>query len=335
MVTKKDIAEHLGISRTAVSLALNNTPSSTISLETKKKILQAAKELGYRDTEISPKIGFVLYNREANDPRYLEYLQLIEAAASKSDYGLMFISVDSSGESLNKLHKLLDRHEMEGFIITGDADDSLCELLESSSSPYLFLGLLPEVTKYNLNHITIDDRKLTFDAVSHLISLGHSEIALFLGSLDYVIHQKAIQGYTDALEHANIPLDKSLIQVSDGENGYELCKRMQLLKLNFTAAFCANTVIQFGALQRLKDSGISVPKDVSLIGSGLSELGKLSIPPLTTLYVCEMEIEKTVSYLIEIINNPGQHGEVYSFSEFARIEGGTVAVRNLNNNTSN
>lgn len=61
-----------------VSLALNNAPGSTISEETRNKIMQAAKELGYKDFGASSQIGFILYDRDSNDPRYMEDLKLIE-----------------------------------------------------------------------------------------------------------------------------------------------------------------------------------------------------------------------------------------------------------------
>ncbi|BBH21713.1 LacI family transcriptional regulator [Paenibacillus baekrokdamisoli] len=326
MVTKKEIAEHLGISRTAVSLVLNNTPSSTISLETRSKILQAAKDLGYRDVEVSPKLCYILYDRDANDPRYMTDLQIMEAAASRFNYGLVFMNITHAPESLSKLQRSLENQEIEGFIVSGDVDEKLVDMFSHSNTPYIFYGLPVRDKENDLNFVAFDNGKLAFDATQYLISLGHTRIALFMGSMDYHIHQLTLEGYSQAHKENGIPLDKSLIQISNDENGYELGKRAEMLQLDYSAAFCANTVIQFGVLQYLQSKGVSVPSDISLIGSGLTELVKISVPQLTTYYVSTADKERTVSLLLEIINNRNSAGAFSSrVTEFDRFEGGTAS----------
>lgn len=326
MVTKKMIAEHLGISRTAVSLVLNNTPSSTVSMETRNKILQAAKELGYKDVEVSPKLCFVLYDRNANDPRYMADMQVMEAAASRFDYGMVFMNITHLPESLAKLQKTLDNQEIEGFIVSGDVDENLLNMFRSANTPYILYGMPLRDHNEGLSYIAFDDKKLAYDATEYLISLGHKRIALFMGSLDYNIHQLALEGYRQALEANGIPMDKSLIQISNDENGYELCKRAEMLQLEYSAAFCVNTIIQFGVLQYLQSSGVSVPNSISLIGSGLSEFVKVSVPQLTTFYVSAAEKEKTITLLLETIQNRNlELAPSLRVTEFELFEGGTIA----------
>ncbi|MFD2114533.1 LacI family DNA-binding transcriptional regulator [Paenibacillus yanchengensis] len=326
MVTKKEIAEYLGISRTSVSLVLNNSPGHNISIETSKKILQAAKDLGYRDIEFSPKLCYVLYDRDANDPRYMADLHTIESAASQYNYGLIFMNITPDGESLNKLQKIIENQEIDGFVISGDVDGKLLNIFQQSNVPYILYGKpLYEIEK-NCNHIANDDRKLAYDAVSNLLDMGHTRIALFMGSLDYLIHQRTLEGYLEAHKNKGVEVDKSLIQISNDENGFEICKRARMLRLHYSAAFCANTVIQFGALQYLQSTGIAVPADISLVGSGFSELVKLSIPPLTTYYVSNTEKERIVSLLIEQINNKTSNEPISVYiTDFECFEGGTIA----------
>lgn len=326
MVTRKEIAEYLGISRTAVSLVLNNTPSSTISAETRNKILQAANELGYRDIEVSPKLCYVLYDRDANDPRYMADLQTIESAASEHHYGLIFMNVTHEDESLDKLKKIINNQEVDGFILSGDVDNKLLELFHRFSTPYILYGMPLTEIENSIHHIAIDDRKLAYDAVSNLFTMGHTRIALFMGSLDYLIHQRTLEGYVEAHKDRGIELDKSLIQISNDENGYEICKRAQMLHLDYTAAFCANTVIQFGALQYLQSEGISVPGEVSLVGSGFSELVKLSVPQLSTYYVSNLEKSRVVSLLADLINKKNTNETLSEFiTDFEWFKGDTLA----------
>jgi len=327
MITKKEIAEHLGISRTAVSLVLNNTPSSTISIETRSKILQAAKELGYRDVESSPKLCFILYERDANDPRYMRELHLVEQAASRQGYGLIYMNVTNAPESMDKLRKALDSKEIDGSVVSGDVDEYLIRVLRGYPPPFVLLGLPLKDNIDDLSYAMTDDVKLAYDATRYLISLGHTRIALFTGSLDYKIHQCFLQGFGQAYEASGITLDKSLIQISNEENGYELCKRAEMLRLDYTAAFCANTVIQFGVLQRLQVMGVSVPDDVSLISAGFTELAKVSVPQLTTYYVEETAKAEVVTMLVDLINRPASGRRTCSFTEFSRHEGGTTGPR--------
>jgi len=326
MVTKKEIAEYLGISRSAVSLVLNNTPSSTISEKTRNKIVQAAKELGYRDTLVSPQLCYILYDRIADDPRYISDLQIIEAAASRHNYGLVYMNITRDPDSIAKLQKSISNKEIDGYLISGDVDESLSDLFKSSNIPYVFYGM-PLSKQDNLNFISFDHEQLAYDATQYLISLGHSQIALFIGSLDYNIHQQSLDGYLKAHNDNGIPIDKSLIQISNEENGYELGKRADMLRLKYSAAFCANTVIQFGVLQYLQGAGISVPSDISLVGSGLTELAKISVPQLTTYYVDSTSKELAVYLLLDVIKNDNSKGPFTArVTEFKRFEGGTATV---------
>jgi len=327
VVTKKEIADYLGISRAAVSLVLNNTPSSTISASTRNKILQAAKELGYGDDDIIPKICYVLYGREANDPRYMNDLKIIEDTASRYNYGTLFLNVSSEPESLDKLQRLLDHQEIKGFVISGDVDETILDMIQSANVSYILYGFPLEENKENVNYVATDDKKLAYEATNYLISLGHRRIALFLGSMGYKIHQNGLEGYTQALQDAGIDIDKSLVQISNEEDGYELCKRAHFLQLDYTAAFCANTVIQFGALQWLKDSGIAVPQSVSLVGSGLTELAHISVPKLTTFYIPATERESIVTHLLDIIHSRDKTAKTYYIDNFALHKGGTAGVR--------
>ncbi|WP_144932072.1 LacI family DNA-binding transcriptional regulator [Paenibacillus sp. 32O-W] len=324
-VTKKDIADYLGISRTAVSLVLNNTPNSTVSEETRRSILQAAKELGYRDSEIYPKICYILYNREPDDPLYIHDLRVIENVASQHGYRLIFMNVRSSTNDFNMLSKYLGNKEVSGIVLTGDIDDDILDIMEDAAVPYVvYSGVSSNRTDVNV--IVTDVVKIAYEATKYLTDLGHVRIALFSGSLDTLVHQQTLAGYRKALEEAGLPYDISLVQVSKEEDGYELASRMEILEIDYSAAFCVNTVIQFGALQKLKDLGFQVPRKISLVGWGYSELVKMSVPNLTTLYIGPEEKEIVVKRLIEIINEGDKDRRTIYLKDTVIHEGGTAAL---------
>lgn len=321
-ITKKAIADYLGISRTAVSLALNNAKNSTLSEETKEKIHRAAKELGYRESEAGKKICYVLYNIAPNDPFNIVYLNKIEEILGKYDYNIVYMSVAPSIKDYERLNKFLKKEECEGVILTGDLNEEFIRRVEEIQIPYLVFGVLDS---NNINMVTPDSKKAGYVATKHLIDKGHRKIALFTAHLDLLMQKQTLKGYRDALEESGIPFDKSLVQVSEKVDGYELASRMELLDIEYTAAFCVNTAIQFKALQKLKDSGIPVPKKISLIGYGYTELVKLSNPQLTTVaFDVPKSAEIIVEQLLKIIENKNEKFKTIYLKDLKLYEGETT-----------
>lgn len=321
-VTKKDIADYLGISRTAVSLVLNNTPNSTISEETRNNILRAAKELGYRETEASPKICYILYNREPEDPLYRTDLRIIESAAGNHDYRLLFMTIRATAKDYKRLEKTLGNKEIEGVIISGDVDNKVVDILQHSGVPFVVFS---SSERPGVNSVEPDVAQIAAECTRYLIEMGHRQIALFTGTFSKLVHRKTLEGYKAALKEAGIPYDKSLVQVSKEEDGYELVERMEVLEIPYTAAFCVNTFIQFGALQRLKDQGVHVPGQISLIGWGMTDLVKMSIPQLTTMYIDTAEKAIVVDRLIELIRGENAEPRTIYMKKVKLFEGGTAA----------
>jgi DNA-binding LacI/PurR family transcriptional regulator len=329
-VTKKDIADYLGISRTAVSLVLNNTPNSTISEKTRQRILQAVKELGYRDVDVPPKLCYIFYNRSAEDPRYFPELKSSEEAAGRvgqSQYSVVFMNIKRNPEDFQKVENFLKSSDVVGVLVTGELDDAFIDLIEGSGLPAVFYG---STARNDINKVSFDYRKAAYEATRYLITLGHRKIAFFSGSLNLLIHKQELEGYRQALQEAGLEFDKAMVQVNKEEDGYELCTRAEVLDIDFTAIYCVNTMIQFGALQRLKDAGVRVPGDVSLIGTWYTELVKMSVPKLTTLTNKPASREMPVIRLVDLIENGSTGKEQILIDDFELFQGETVSICRAN-----
>ncbi|MEF3301545.1 LacI family DNA-binding transcriptional regulator [Paenibacillus sp. GYB003] len=321
-VTKKEIADYLGISRTAVSLVLNNTPNSTVSEETRNNIWRAARELGYRDAESSPKLCYILCNRASDDPLYATDLKMIENVANRLDYRLLFMNISSTNKDYARLDKCLGNKEICGVVLSGDIDERMLAVMERSGVPYVVFS---STDRERINVVEPDVVRIAYEATRYLIGYGHRRIALFSGKIDNPVHLKTLEGYKKALAEAGLPFDKSLVQVGKDEDGYELCARMDVLGIGYTAAFCANTLIQFGALLRLKDQGIGVPSEKSLIGWGMTDFVRMSVPQLTTFHIDLSEKESVVYRLLEVIGNKDDERKAVRLNEVRLFEGGTVS----------
>lgn len=324
MVTQKDIADHVGVSRTAVSLVLNNAPNSTVSEKTRQLILKAAKELGYKDSDVMPKICYVFYNRNSSDPRYFLQLKIAEETAARFGYSLVFMNIKPNPQDHRRLKELAKSQDTAGILVSGVLDDTVIGILEETKVPHLYYGC---TDRTDIHVVTSDYKKVAYDAVKYLIELGHRRIAFFSGSLSLLIIKKELAGYTQALQDAGIELDKSLIQTGKDEDGDELCSRLHELDIRYTAAYCTNTVIQFGVLQGLKRLGIDVPGEISLIGHEYSELVKFSVPQLTTMLMSGTQKELPVTRLIDIIQRNQTETLYECITEYELFPGGTTAPR--------
>jgi Transcriptional regulators len=322
-VTKKSIAEHLGISRTAVSLALNDSPNSTLAEETKQKILKVAKELGYNGILEKNKICYILYNREENDPRYMSDLRIIEESASKHGYNILFLNVKSKLEGFKKVKKVVQSDEIFGIVLTGPVDDEIIYILNSLKVPYIAYGVLDNK---KINAVIVDAYKEGYEATKYLLKFGHKRIAFISGRLDMLVHQLRLQGYKAALEEEGIVFDPSLVQVSAEENSYEMIERMRILNINYSAIFCANTVLQFKAVQCLKEKGINIPGEISVIGCQYTELIDLCTPQLTAAVIDRSRLAETVvDALINAVKNKNEVPRAIHLTDIDIITGGTVS----------
>jgi len=331
-VTKKQIAEYLGISRTTVSLVLNNVKSARISEDTRKKVLEAARLLGYR--EINPvrskSACFILYNRTADDPRYMMLLECIEKVAGENGYNLVFMSLRKEQEDLYRLRRFLQTKETDFVIISGEIDDIVIDLLEKSGVMFFVYG---PTNNLNINSFMIDPEKIAYEGVKSLIKRGHKRIAFFAGSLDFLIHKMNYNGYKRALKESNIPFDASLVQTSTKQDGAELVNKCDYLGIDYSAIFCVNTLLQFGSLIRLKEKGINVPLNVSLMGIGYSNLVRISDPQLSTIIEDHSEAIKILfKKIISKIDDPScvQKVERIILDVNPKFyEGGTIADINV------
>lgn len=323
-ITKKAIAEYLGISRTAVSLALNNAPNSTLSEETRERILKTAKELGYKGMIESNKICYILYNREGNDPRYLFDLRNIEEAASKRGYNILFMSVKPDVNSLKKVKKIANSGEVFAILLTGLIDAEIIYTLDSVDVPYVVYGFSD---KKNINIVIPDAVKEGYEATKYLIKFGHKKIAFLSGKLDMLVHKQRLEGYKLALKEEGIAFDPALVQASANEDSYEMIERMEILNIKYSAILCANTVVQFKAVQCLKEKGYGFPGEISVIGCLYTELVDLCNPPLAAVATNHAKsADIIIEALADVVKNKNSAPKTTYLTDIKIITGGTVST---------
>jgi len=277
MVTIYDLSKITGFSPPTVSKALNGT--GTISDKTRKLIINAAEEKGYTPnitartlrTQKSRLIGIL----DANQNRRYDFISPFLSTV----LGSFRETIETEGYDLILLTSLAEMNKMENSFISNyrNIDGILVMSVGGREKEFKC------VCEYNKPCVSINDnipnigivvtnnRQGARIAVEYLINLGHREIAYIAGPISNIsiAARERRQGYHDVLIKNGIRIDPNLEAGSDtwhARGGYKACAELFRRKAKFTALFTANNHMGFGALRYMAESGIKVPKDISVIG---------------------------------------------------------------------
>lgn len=286
-ITLKELSAILKLSPGTVSVVLNNTQrATTIPQKTKDKILQAAKEYGYRPhyfarslrANRSFTIGVIA--AELSDGYCAMILNGIESAASQQGYFYLNTNHLHRPELLTHNSQMLIERQVEG-IITIDT-----RIRFGTDLPIVAVAGhedIPGVTNVILNHRTAAEL-----GIEHLYSLGHRKIALIKGqdfSSDTKIRFETI---VEAAAKRGIKIKKSQIVQLEGINpspevGYIATQKLLARTRDFTAIFAFNDMSAIGAIRALQDAGLRIPEDVSVVGFDNIYFAGFNSPSLTTI----------------------------------------------------
>jgi LacI family transcriptional regulator len=281
-----DIAKQIGVSPSMVSRALNG--KKYVNAGKREQILKLIRETGYVPNKAARNmamqrsftIGIVIPDGFNVFQRQL--VSIIERYLGSFDYHTLvfLVKFDSSSEK-----DCLDRvksEKLDGIIM-------LHEIKSSEFYEYLAKVRLPIVsTMCNCNAIPtvkIDDRQAAFEAVSHLIGLGHRKTGLICGS-GYSFGKKRSEGYFQALRENGVSENEGRVvyvpQYSP-ESGMYGMRELLLRNRDLTAIFAASDELALGAMRTLQDEGIRVPEDISVIGFDDIDISDYLHPRLTTI----------------------------------------------------
>ncbi|MFS0575609.1 LacI family DNA-binding transcriptional regulator [Sporosarcina sp. 179-K 3D1 HS] len=326
--TLKDVAKEAGVGVTTVSRFLNNDATLKISSSTKEKIELAVKNLNYRPNAMarSLKSGktftFGLVIPDFNNPVYSKIITGVEQALIEQGYDLLVTS-DKRAEKKSSYLNLVSEGKVDGLLIASSKlNDEEIEKLNGTNIPYVFINRLGKDAK---NYVIANDEMGAYKAVSYLLDNNHEQIIHLTGDIDTDTSTRRLQGYKKALTDRQLQVnDKLIIQTEYTEkSGYEeMAEVLQKGELDFTAVFAANVRVAFGAMAALRDFGLRVPEDVSIIGFHDITLCTITAPPLTTIKIPLYEMGmKAGDVLIDLIQNHSEEHKIV-------IEESELIIRN-------
>ena len=292
--TQRQIAEEVGVSRTTVSLVLNDVPGVRVSPETRRRILEVAHRLNYYPdaaarTLVSGRtstIGFVLCqspDRIFADAFLPEVLRGVGDAVQESGFRVLIHSVEDV-TAPDAYIGLVREKQTDGIILSGPrSDDRQLLQLRAEGFPVVLLGQLPGS---GIPFADVDNVGAAKQVVAHLIDLGHRRIGMITNApLAYTAARDRLAGYRQALEAAGLTCAGELVRYGDfrEESGYRAMNELIDLAQMPTAVFVASDLVAFGALVAIKQRGLQVPADVALVGFDDVQLAHYVDPPLTTV----------------------------------------------------
>ncbi|RSM24940.1 transcriptional regulator [Aeromonas media] len=301
------MARRAGVSASTVSRILNG--SAKVAADKRQAVEDAIQELNFRPnlmaqylkTGQSMTLGVLTQHVES--PFSNEMLRGVEHTLQGMEYVPLIVSGHWNAEEEVERLRLLVARRVDGLIIlTGHVNQQT--LLEFSQQiPIVATG--HNIMTERVHSFSINNRLGGYMATRYLLDLGHRDIAHIVGLPDQNDAIERHHGYRQALVSAGIEYDPSLVIQGDfaEAGGLNAVKKLVESGRKFSAIFCANDQTCYGAILGLKQCGLRVPEDVSLIGFDDLPFSTYSNPPLTTvrqpIYEMGVKMVKTLLGLIE------------------------------------
>ena len=271
LATLKEISAELGISVTTVSRALNGFPE--VNKATRDKVQKTADRMGYRPNRVAQRlvtgrsgmVGMIVKIKPdmSADQTFFEILTGLTAELSKRDTDLV-LAVDQESDPVLSYKKLLERDVIDGFILNApERDDPRVNYLKELGIPFVLHGQDRDAPDYP--NYGIDNALVSEDSVRLLSQLGHKRIALINGELQAAFACDRLRGFETAMAAHGLTADLVRNEASLESHGYTHALDLLSQEDAPTAFVCASTVIASGVMRAVRDRGLRVPEDVSVM----------------------------------------------------------------------
>ena len=293
-ITIADVSAALGVTKSTVSRALNDYPD--IAPTTRERVRNAAARMGYRPlshaqairTGRARALGLVIQmdDHDAHRPFLADFLAGISFVASSEGWTITVATADGEAATLTTIHRLLEEHKVDGFILPRTlVDDPRVALLRDRDVPFVMFGRTRDPAGCAWHDIRSEDAMT--DAVERLASLGHRRIAFVNGGARYQYSLLRLAGYRQGLARTGIEEDSRLVRSDalvpgDGEAAVE-----SLLDIPSppTAVVFAVDAAALGLYRAARRHGLRVGTHLSVVGYDGIPDGSHADPPLSTYAV--------------------------------------------------
>jgi len=284
----KDVAEMVGVSKQTVSAVINNKPG--ITKETRDRVLAAIEELDYHPDSIARSLATGRTNTIA----------FIASDVSAPFIGTLAVAAEDYTYSCEYSLALYNTHDdvrreaayftaavqrgVDGVLFISATDQNTgSDILRATGIPSVAIDRVP--VSYCGPSVTLDNLETGRLAAEHLLSLGHSRIAHINGPQTVLMSRERLQGFQQVIESqgALSRLHAETAENWDYQAGYDAMQRVLANGSNPTAVFAAGDALAIGAMRAIREAGLCVPEDISMVGVDDLDIAAFQNPPLTTI----------------------------------------------------
>ncbi len=275
-VTIRDVAREAGVSPGTASRALNDSP--LVAEATRRLVLEAARRLNYQPNILARRLSLgktltiAILAPFFTRPAFVARLRGIVQALQDTSYDLLIHNIDNVESRALVFEQMLKTRRVDGAIIISlPLDASTRAIIAQSETPVVLIDT-PASEGLDVSQVVVDDIAGGKQATGHLLSLGHRRIA-FLGdradpNFEFTSSKHRYQGYLQALRAAGVPQEPRYYRQCDISRRAARQAALQLFgeQPRPTAIFAASDTQALGVLEAARETGLSVPEDLSVIG---------------------------------------------------------------------
>lgn len=323
-LTISDIADMSGVSIATISRILNN--KGNVREETRKKVMDVIQSVDAGGTllnKFKKRDGNLIVAVVATDsnPLISPFINGINACANSKGYHLLQYNCFNNPYDRIEFEYMIKELPIAGFIFHQVVGGN--QLTDFIAERFPTVVSFEQYQTENISSVGINDYAAVKSAVEYLITLGRKKIALLNGDLSMPFTVRRERGFLDALQQADIPVRQEyMTYISVSDFNYNLARNAarQILSLPDppNAFFAITDTFAAAVLKEAKHLGISVPRDLAIIGFDNTDVSTMTDPAITTVNQPCYEIGyQSCNILIDKINDPSLASrQVWVNSEF-------------------
>ncbi|GAE27342.1 transcriptional regulator [Halalkalibacter wakoensis JCM 9140] len=302
-----DVAKLANVSAATVSRVLSNPEK--VSLETRERVLDVINKVNYKPHIVArqfrtqeTKIILVVVP-DITSAFFAKVLRGIEHVALKNGYQVILGDTENDVERENSYIDLLLQKQVDGMVLLTAKIDK--NKLEELSNEFPLVLACEYVDGLNVPTVSIDNISSARKATEHLIQLGHTKIAHITGPMSVILSRDRLKGYKQAMISHDLEIEPSYIQEADRtfESSYNQTLKLLSLATPPTGIFVFNDEMAMGTIKAAKDSGLTVPDDLAVVGFDNIKMATVFEPNLTTIDQPKFAIgQKAMELLLQLIN---------------------------------
>ena len=284
--TLRDVARLAGVSHQTVSRVING--SEDVLPETRAIVESAIEQMGYRPNAIARSMArgqthtLACISPNLTDYTFASVIEGAEVEARQHDYFMLSSSASDPQAFRALVDELVGHRRVDGLIVINPYADERFQYIPKDF-PLVFVGA--SAHEKNICSVSLDDEKVAYEATRHLITLGHTKIALVTGPMEEDCSQDRTEGYQRALQEAGIAFDETMVVEGDWSASSGQSALLSFVEQGRvpSAVFAQNDRMAMGVLRAARDINLKVPSQLAVIGVDDMPLSSYFDPPLTTM----------------------------------------------------